>query len=212
MSRWLLLLFNKEAVPIPELVETERRFLVDGREEKPWRTGSTTHTIEQHYGVEEHIQSNDRTLSCDGVFLAEFTSEQHAVWGRMDTKVGRLRRRDTVWVLTFKSRIDAAAAYELEWNVHAEAAAALMAHGPYPSVKKTRYVMNGPDGHAWEIDEFEGALAGVVLAEVELDSVDEVLAIPPWVSHEITGLVSWSNRALAQALAATMNMPEPPPE
>ena len=212
MSRWLLPPTNKEAVPIPELVETERRFLVDGREEKPWRTGSTAHTIEQHYGVEEHIQSNDRTLSCDGVFLAEFTPEQHAVWGRMDTKVGRLRRRDTVWVLTFKSRIDAAAAYELEWNVHAEAAAALMAHGPYPSVKKTRYVWNGSDGHAWEIDEFEGALAGVVLAEVELDSVDEALAIPPWVGHEITGLASWSNRALAQTLAATMNMPEPPPE
>jgi len=212
LSRWLLLLFNKEAVPIPELVETERRFLVDGREEKPWRTGSTAHTIEQHYGVEEHIQSNAGTLSCDGVFLAELTPEEHAVWERMDTKMGRLRRRDTVWMLTFKSRIDAAAAYELEWNVHAEAAAALMAHGPYPSVKKTRYVMNGPDGHAWEIDEFEGALAGVVLAEVELDSVDEVLAIPPWVGHEITGLASWSNRALAQTLAATMNMPEPPPE
>ncbi len=186
--------------------------MVDGREEKPWRTGSTAHTIEQHYGVEEHIQSNERMLSCDGVFLAEFTSEQHAVWRRMDTKIGRLRRRDTVWVLTFKSRIDAAAAYELEWNVHAEAAAALMAHGPYPSVKKTRYVMNGPDGHAWEIDEFEGALAGVVLAEVELDSVDEALAIPPWVSHEITGLASWSNRALAQTLAATMNTHEPRPE
>ena len=212
MSRWSLPPTNKEAVPIPELVETERRFLVDGREEKPWRTGSTAHTIEQHYGVEEHIQSYAGTLSCDGVFLAELTPEEHAVWERMDTKMGRLRRRDTVWVLTFKSRIDAAAAYELEWNVHAEAAAALMAHGPYPSVKKTRYVMNGPDGHAWEIDEFEGALAGVVLAEVELDSVDEVLAIPPWVGHEITGLASWSNRALAQTLAATMNMPEPPPE
>ena len=209
MSRWSPPPFNKEAVPIPELVEIERRFLVDGREEKPWRTGSTAHAIEQHYGVENHIQSNAGTLSCDGVFLAELTPEERAVWERMDTKMGRLRRRGAAWVLTFKSRIDAAAALELEWSVQAEAASALMAHGPYPSVKKTRYVWNGSDGHAWEIDEFEGALAGVVLAEVELDAVDEALAIPPWVGHEITGLASWSNRALAQTLAATMNTPEP---
>ena len=209
MFRWSPPPSNKEVIPIPDLVEIERRFLVDGREAKPWRTKSTAHAIEQHYGVEKHIQSNARTLSCDGVFLAELTLEQHAVWERMDAKVGRLRRRDAAWVLTFKSPIDAAAALELEWNVQAEAASALMAYGPYPSVKKTRYVWNGPDGHEWEVDEFEGGLAGVVLAEVELDAVDEALAIPPWVGHEITGLTSWSNRALAQILATTMNMPEP---
>jgi len=211
-SLWSALPSNKGAVPIPDLVEIERRFLVDGREEKPWRAGSTALTIEQHYGVEKHIRSTSRTLSCDGVFLAEFTPEQHAVWERMEIKIGRLRRQDTVWMLTFKFRLDVSVALELEWELHPDAASALLAHGPYPSVKKTRYVWRGVDGHAWEVDEFEGALAGIVLAEVELDAVNESLTLPPWVGHEITGLVSWSNRALAETLATTTNMHEPRPE
>ena len=45
-------------------------------------------------------------------------------------------------------------------------------------------------------------LAGLVLAEVELSSSDQVVALPPWLGQEITGLRSWSNRALAETLAS----------
>jgi CYTH domain-containing protein len=199
---------NKGVKCIADHLEIERRFLVDAREEKPWRDGAAVHAIEQHYGVSDHIEKNGGSLRCDGVLLADLTPSQLDAWKQMETAVGRLRKRDEAWYLTFKSRIAAATALELEWEISREAAASLMVRGPYPSVEKTRYVWEGSDGHVWEVDEFEGALAGLVLAEVELDSADEPLVVPGWVGHEITGLASWSNRALAQTLEATVNKHE----
>ena len=35
---------------------------------------------------------------------------------------------------------------------------------------KTRYLWNNQDGLLWEIDEYEGDLSGLIIAEVELDS------------------------------------------
>jgi adenylate cyclase len=70
-----------------------------------------------------------------------------------------------------------------------------------PHVVKTRYNKISNDGLMWEIDEFEGSLAGLILAEVELDSQDQVVEIPSWVGMELTGLGNWSNAALAKTLA-----------
>ena len=87
--------------------------------------------------------------------------------------------------------------------VNEEVTQTLLAKGPFPHVEKTRYMWKGEDGLLWEIDEFEGVLAGLVLAEVELKRPDEAVAIPAWMGQEITGLASWSNRSLAQTLAFT---------
>ncbi len=42
-------------------------------------------------------------------------------------------------------------------------------------------------GFTWEVDEYRGLLSGVIIAEIELDSVDVDLPLPPWVGAEITG-------------------------
>ncbi|WP_419587846.1 CYTH domain-containing protein, partial [Thiolapillus sp.] len=39
------------------------------------------------------------------------------------------------------------------------------------------------EGHCWEIDEFEGENAGLIVAEIELDSVDEVFHRPAWLGE-----------------------------
>jgi adenylate cyclase len=51
-------------------------------------------------------------------------------------------------------------------------------------------------GHDWEIDEFLGENAGLVVAEVELDRVDEVPEMPPWVGREVTHDVRFYNFSL----------------
>ena len=71
-----------------------------------------------------------------------------------------------------------------------------------PHIHKTRYVWKDTQGLEWETDEFEGKLAGLVLVEVELKAEQEIDQLPPWAGHEITGLSSWSNRALAETLAS----------
>lgn len=61
--------------------------------------------------------------------------------------------------------------------------------------KRRHYVMHG--GHVWEIDEFLGENAGLVVAEIELDHVDEDFARPAWLGPEATHAQRYYNLALA---------------
>lgn len=54
-----------------------------------------------------------------------------------------------------------------------------------PLVEKTRYTLRHGN-HEWVLDEFHGANAGLLLAEVELASEDEAFALPPWAGAEVT--------------------------
>lgn len=63
-------------------------------------------------------------------------------------------------------------------------------------LEKTRhYVRHG--GLLWEIDEFEGRNAGLVVAEVELEAVDQPVDLPSWAGEEITDVDRYYNVALA---------------
>lgn len=63
-------------------------------------------------------------------------------------------------------------------------------------VEKTRHRV--PHGHhTWEIDVFEGANAGLVVTEIELQSADEVFDMPDWVGREVTHDKNYYNHALA---------------
>lgn len=52
-------------------------------------------------------------------------------------------------------------------------------------IQKTRhYVSLGQ--HVWEIDEFSGANAGLVVAEIELGAEDETFERPVWLGREVS--------------------------
>ena len=55
----------------------------------------------------------------------------------------------------------------------------------------------GHDGLLWEVDEFLGDNAGLVVAEVELESADQVFAMPDWAGAEVTDELRYYNLALA---------------
>lgn len=52
-------------------------------------------------------------------------------------------------------------------------------------------------GHVWEVDEFLGDNAGLVVAEVELEHADEALQLPDWIGAEVTDDARYYNLALA---------------
>lgn len=54
-----------------------------------------------------------------------------------------------------------------------------------PVIEKHRYLVKFAE-HTWEIDEFAGENAGLVVAEVEMQSEDEVVQMPDWVGKEVT--------------------------
>lgn len=51
--------------------------------------------------------------------------------------------------------------------------------------------------HLWEVDEFLGDNAGLVVAEIELDAADEVFVKPDWAAVEVTDQPRYFNLALA---------------
>src|SRR5205085_11430278 len=61
--------------------------------------------------------------------------------------------------------------------------------------KRRHYVTRG--AHTFEIDEFGGANAGLIVAEIELSSADEAFDRPAWLGREVTGERRYYNHQLA---------------
>lgn len=64
-------------------------------------------------------------------------------------------------------------------------------------IEKTRHYLRLSDW-TWEIDEFNGANAGLVVAEVELDSEDDDFARPEWLGREVTSDPRYYNIRLVE--------------
>ena len=48
--------------------------------------------------------------------------------------------------------------------------------------------MPSEDGkHTWEVDVFEGENEGLIMAEIELESEDDVIEKPAFIGKEVTG-------------------------
>lgn len=63
-------------------------------------------------------------------------------------------------------------------------------------IKKRRYNIDFVGRH-WEVDVFEGAYEGLVLAEVELENENCRVELPPFVGEEVTGDVRYYNSTMA---------------
>lgn len=66
-----------------------------------------------------------------------------------------------------------------------------------PLIEKYRYRLP-VDDVVWEIDEFVGANEGLLIAEVELTSPDQVVSLPSWIGDEVTGDPKYYNSNLAR--------------
>lgn len=88
------------------------------------------------------------------------------------------------------------AEYEYAIPVH-EANAMLDTLSETPPLEKIRYRLPLQDV-VWEIDEFLGRLAGLVLIEVELEQTEQAVALPAWVGQEVSGDARYSNAVLAR--------------
>ena len=66
-----------------------------------------------------------------------------------------------------------------------------------PLIEKTRFIVEH-DGRVWEIDVFEGDNAGLVVAEIELDSVDDEFSLPAWAGEDVSGDIRYYNQRLVE--------------
>lgn len=98
--------------------------------------------------------------------------------------------------LTIKGPTRGATRAEFEYPVPPDDARAMLALCDGPVVDKVRHVRMH-DGLCWEIDEFLGDNAGLVVAEVELASEDQRFRPPPWLGPEVTGDPRYYNAHLS---------------
>ncbi|MFB2934569.1 CYTH domain-containing protein [Aerosakkonemataceae cyanobacterium BLCC-F154] len=54
-----------------------------------------------------------------------------------------------------------------------------------PLIEKTRYLIKHEE-LIWEVDEFFGENAGLIIAEVELTAENQVIQLPEWVGMEVS--------------------------
>lgn len=66
-----------------------------------------------------------------------------------------------------------------------------------PQIEKIRHLVPH-QGHTWEIDEFQGDNAGLIVAEIELTSPTEPFARPDWLGLEVSCDSRYYNVNLAQ--------------
>ena len=110
----------------------------------------------------------------------------------------RVRICDGKGILTFKSksRDGGLSRFEFEREIPHSVAERLL-HRCSSVVDKVRHLVEY-GGHTFEIDEFRGDNEGLIIAEVELASRDEVVVLPNWCGDEVTGERCFYNSFLAK--------------
>lgn len=114
-------------------------------------------------------------------------------------KTVRVRIRNEKAYLTIKGPSDKAglARYEFETEIPLDDAHELMKLCMPGTVQKDRWlVKNGK--HVIEVDEFFGDNAGLVMAEIELESEDEEYIKPDFLGKEVTGDKHYYNKYMVR--------------
>jgi adenylate cyclase len=111
----------------------------------------------------------------------------------------RVRVAGEAGSLTIKGETRGIRRSEFEYAIPLEDAIAMLDEVCLrPLIEKVRYrVQTG--GRLWEVDEFLGANAGLLVAEVELAGEDEALELPEWVGEEVSADARYFNVNLVAA-------------
>jgi adenylate cyclase len=111
----------------------------------------------------------------------------------------RIRRAGSRAFITVKSGAAGPTRAEYEYDIPPEHADEMLETlCSRPVIEKWRHTVD-VGGAVWTIDEFRGALAGLVLAEIELDHPDQPVDLPDWIGAEVTGDPHYLNANLAKA-------------
>ncbi len=139
----------------------------------------------------------ERKFIVKDVSILEGLEGRHIIQGYLSVLpvVTRVRIRGDEAFLTIKARPNGISCDEFEYAIPLDDAHEMLVHCGDWVLEKTRYAI--PFGERlFEVDVFHGRHAGLVIAEVELPSVDALVALPAWVGDEVSGDVRYSNAYL----------------
>lgn len=146
----------------------------------------------------------ERKFLVAGEYKSLASSSERITQGYLSSASGRTVRvrirGDRGW-LTIKgpSKDGGLSRFEWEMEIPLSDARALLDLCEPGAIDKTRWLVPAGDGiHTWEVDEFHGENAGLVVAEIELRSEADAFERPSWLGPEVTGDRRYYNSQLTQ--------------
>jgi len=109
----------------------------------------------------------------------------------------RVRISDEEAFLNIKSATVGVSRLEFEYPIPVADAEEMLDKLCHHRLEKTRHLVQH-EGHLWEIDEFHGANAGLIVAEVELQDAEEAYQLPAWAGEEVSEDIRYYNSRLAE--------------
>lgn len=139
-------------------------------------------------------------LVCDNSYKSLAYGKKRIKQGYICSERGRtvrVRIQDNDGFLTIKGPSDTTGMSRYEWErlLPLQEAEELMKLCEPGMIDKTRYLVQ-VGKHVFEVDEFYGENEGLVVAEVELASEDEIFERPAFLGKEVTGQVKYYNSFL----------------
>ncbi|MFH2058707.1 MAG: CYTH domain-containing protein [Pseudomonadota bacterium] len=117
--------------------------------------------------------------------------------------VVRIRLSGENAFLTIKGKTVNASRKEYEYSVPQEDARQMLnLFCEKPFVEKIRYHIEHA-GFEWVVDQFSGDNAGLIVAEIELDDIDQTFQKPDWIGKEVTHDPRYYNSNLVKAPFST---------
>ena len=110
-------------------------------------------------------------------------------------KVVRVRVKGEKGFLTIKSKNVGIVRREFEYEIPIEDAEEILKLCEPKILQKVRYKVEHA-GKIFEIDIFSGKNQGLILAEAELNSADEVIDLPEWIGEEVSNNPRYYNSNL----------------
>lgn len=101
--------------------------------------------------------------------------------------------------LALKGQQHGMSRHEFEYEIPVSDARFMLEHmAQQPLIEKYRYRIPF-GGLVWEVDEFLGANAGLVTAEVELENEAQRFSSPVWIGQEVTADARYANSNLVRS-------------
>lgn len=142
----------------------------------------------------------ERKFLVKGDFMSEVTSSSRIVQGYLASSNSasvRIRIYGEKGYMTVKGRVSESGMSRFEWEkeISVDDALSLLMLCGGGVIDKVRHIVSYA-GHTFEVDVFNGANEGLVLAEIELSSEDECFEKPDWLGQEVTGDMRYHNSML----------------
>jgi adenylate cyclase len=146
-----------------------------------------------HQEVEFLIPIDQAIAMLDRICVEVNESQQQGVTtriGRLSTQAGhtlRFRVAGTQGIFTIKTKTVGISRSEFEFEIPLALATQMLdLICEQPQIEKYRRKIPHA-GLVWEVDEFLGENAGLVIAEVELETETQAVPLPDWVGKEVSG-------------------------